>query len=571
MSNADGTVIGNTKIIDHGPNNRRFNLVVLAEGYQQAELAKFAGDASGVANAWLATPPFDLVRTAVNVHRVDVASAESGADIPCAAPPTSARTFFDATYCASGIERLLVVNSAAAVAVAHSQVPNHPRVLALVNHAKYGGSGGPGTAVCSLDAASIRIAIHEMGHSFFDVADEYLEGLTTDPATDYWANRVNTARTKDAAGRVVVKWPALVGATTPNPTTVNASCTVAFDASPSPVPVGTVGAFEGAARYNCGVWRPEYRCIMGTDLTQPFCSVCRAQILHVMEPFIQRPVEIYREPWSLGWTTIAPFHLGGQPHLISYKVGDGSVSIDRIRPDGMGTDHLLGGAWTTGWTSFVPMATAAGQFLLIYKLVTGEAEIDQISADGQNVSGVLNMAWNPGFTQMVAFDLPAGPHLLSYSIGSGAASIDSLRADGSQFDNTMTSTWSTDWSSLVPMAVRGRQFLLSYKATTGDMQINEITPDGRNVNVLSRHLWSTDWTSFAPFAIDGDVFYVAYKASTGEMALDRVRPDGSGVDTLLWGPWAKDWAIFAPFVLGGVPHQLVYRATDGTAATDRIW
>lgn len=570
MTTSDGVVVGSLKLVDHGPDNRRFNLVVMSDGYTQAQLHKFATDAQATINELFSTPPFDVVRTAINVFRVDVSSVESGADVPCATPPTSARTYFDASYCLNGKKRLLGVDYATATAVARSVVNVNQVGLVLVNHPEYGGSGKPGTAVCSTSTGSLRVALHEMGHAFFDLADEYLEDETGSPFASVWAGKKNVTRDKDSAGKPIVKWPDLVLGTTPVPTTTNTTCTSTFDGVASPLPLPTVGAFEGAALYNCGVWRPQYRCLMGRYVSDPLCAVCRREIIASMSRYVHRPEEIRREAWTLGWTTIAPFLLGGQPHVLSYKGLEGSISIDKIRPD-LSFENTMGSTWSPGWTSLVPLASPTGQFLLLYKTLTGQAELDRISPDGRDVTTVKSMTWTTGWTHIVPFTLAGRAHVLSYKVASGAVSIDRLRPDGTGFDTMMGSTWSPGWTTLLPLAVGSRVLLLTYKIATGEMQLSEISADGRNVTTISAETWSPGWTGFCPFTVDGDVFYIAYQALTGRMSLDRIRPDGSGVDTLLSRSWASGWGIFVPFTLDGHPHELVYRPTDGTAAIDRIW
>ena len=39
MSTSEGYVIGTTKLVDHGPDSARWNLVILGDGYQASELA----------------------------------------------------------------------------------------------------------------------------------------------------------------------------------------------------------------------------------------------------------------------------------------------------------------------------------------------------------------------------------------------------------------------------------------------------------------------------------------------------------------------------------------------------
>jgi hypothetical protein len=175
MTINDGTVQSVTKIIDHGPDSSRWNVVILGDGFQSAELGAYATAAQNFAQTLSVTAPFDKLWSAVNVHRVDVASTESGAADPVACGGTGAvpHTYFDATFCGGGsIRRLLTVNSTTAISVATAQVPAVSMTFVVVNSTVYGGSGGP-VAVFSLAPNAQEIAVHEMGHTAFGLTDEY--------------------------------------------------------------------------------------------------------------------------------------------------------------------------------------------------------------------------------------------------------------------------------------------------------------------------------------------------------------------------------------------------------------
>jgi hypothetical protein len=118
LTTADGTVIGAVQIVNHGPATKRWNLVLLSEGYRKSELSKFASDAQDFVDALFSTPPFDnlKIRCSINVFRIDVGSNDSGADDPatsdCAGSGAKVDTYFDATFCGNNkLRRLLVVNT----------------------------------------------------------------------------------------------------------------------------------------------------------------------------------------------------------------------------------------------------------------------------------------------------------------------------------------------------------------------------------------------------------------------------------------------------------------------------
>jgi len=284
---ADGTVVGTTKIVDNGPASDRFNLVLIAEGYQDTEQSQFAADAQAFINFLFATPPFSTNCSAFNVWRIDVESDESGADDPtaCSGTGTEVDTYFDASFCNGGIRRLMSLNSATAINVLNNQVPDWDQGLIIANSNIFGGAGGS-VAITSVGGSWQNTAIHEFGHAAFSLADEY----------EYWAGcGVDTDRDHHPAvepvepnvtietDRDLVKWNDLILDATPVPTTENADCTQC-DSQGNPYPGQTVvGLYEGAHYYHCDSFRPAFSCMMRNFA--PFCPVCTRVILEVLEPF----------------------------------------------------------------------------------------------------------------------------------------------------------------------------------------------------------------------------------------------------------------------------------------------
>ena len=186
MGTSDGSVLGTTKIVDHGPDTARWNLVIVGDGYRSTEMATYHADVETFLTELRNAVPFDELFCGINVYRIDVVSTESGADDPgCAGgPAVTAATYFDATYCTpmfSGtpLDRLLSVDSASVLSVVNARVPLKDQVICIVNSAKYGGSGGT-IATCA--SGSPEVALHEMCHSAFGLADEYGgDGSATPP------------------------------------------------------------------------------------------------------------------------------------------------------------------------------------------------------------------------------------------------------------------------------------------------------------------------------------------------------------------------------------------------------
>src|SRR5262249_48837928 len=187
MTTSDGFISGLNKIVDHGPNSQRYNIVILGDGYRASELAQFATDVQAFINTFRTTAPYDRLWAGINIHRVDVVSTDSGADDPgtCGDGSTGSgatpKTYFDATFCGDGnIRRLLTCNSTVAKNTAQAQVPEVHMTMVIVNTSQYGGSGGQ-VATFSTNVSSAEIGLHEMGHTAFCFAavDEYYRGCGT--------------------------------------------------------------------------------------------------------------------------------------------------------------------------------------------------------------------------------------------------------------------------------------------------------------------------------------------------------------------------------------------------------
>lgn len=217
---------------DHGPPERCFDLAVLGAGFGRGERAAFAEQVTAFARELVATPPFGLLRGLVNLHRVD-ASASGPSGIGVVLP--------------EGDERLLTVDEEAVLTVARREVSGVDAVLVVVNTERYAGSGG--TVACATrHPRAAALAVHELGHSAFDLADEY--GHQHGPH--------------------------------PGPGTLRANVTLEPDPARAPwcdlvVPGGAVGCFEGGDGYAGGVFRPQETCRM-RSLDAPFCAVCAREI-----------------------------------------------------------------------------------------------------------------------------------------------------------------------------------------------------------------------------------------------------------------------------------------------------
>jgi Mg-chelatase subunit ChlD len=298
VSSSDGYLGATHKIVDHGLNSQRYNLVILGDGYRASELAKYAEDVDTFVETMRSTAPYNNLWCAINVHRIDVVSTESGADDPGTCGDGSSgsgatpKTYFDATFCGDGnVRRLLTCDSGSAHSVAVSRVPEVHVTMVIVNTSTYGGSGGA-VATFSTHPKSVEIGLHEMGHTAFGFADEYeyLQGCSSGESghDSYSGGEPGQPNITKNANAATIKWKSLLtNAADSLPTTANSDCTKC-DPQSNPKAGSCVGAYEGAGYFHCGLYRPQFECRMRA-LNNAFCAVCQSVIETALAPL--KPAE----------------------------------------------------------------------------------------------------------------------------------------------------------------------------------------------------------------------------------------------------------------------------------------
>ena len=265
MGTINGSVVATIKIVDHGPDEDKWNLAITGDGFTLDELGDFADVVDNFVAYMQTVSPFSysLHWDKVNIHRIDVESDDSGADHPGCDQNIEVDTYYDAEFCAGGVERRLSVDETIAMDTANIHVPEWDAVLVFVNSNEFGGSASGSVATASL-AINEWGALHEVGHAGFGLADEYC----TEDGGVYSGSEPSEPNV--TATLTPLKWQLYVDVATPIPTTSNPDATgLTCDAQPSPVADGTVGAFEGAKYVGRGLYRPEYDCLMRTVLPVP--------------------------------------------------------------------------------------------------------------------------------------------------------------------------------------------------------------------------------------------------------------------------------------------------------------
>lgn len=346
MGTSDGTVLGTTKILNNGPDDSRFNLVIVAEGFQNSEQSDFNDLCDELVTALQAEPWYPVLGGAINIHRLNVASTDSGTDDPLtcddgsSGPGTTAATYFDSTFCGgAGVRRCLSGDESIVRDTLDAQLPAWHVAGALVNTTDRGGCRSGNVFWAALSSDWKAVTIHELGHAAFNLGDEYqtLRGCDSgETDRDNWSDgepmRRNLTTVTD---RSTLKWRNLVAPEVPIPTMVNPDCTECDERPNVLVDDLQVGLFEGASTYHCGIYRPAYKCKM-RDSSQPFCPVCVQAMAEDLSEFITPAPTLEVVPTFLDFGNVAhDLTLYLSFEVRNRRVGfPGTLQVDLTVPSG---------------------------------------------------------------------------------------------------------------------------------------------------------------------------------------------------------------------------------------------
>ena len=262
-------------LVTTGASKNRVDMVFLGDGYLAWELqstytSQILGFVGYLFDGTILTQPFGRYQSYFNVFAIDVVSASSGADDPHHG--IFRDTALHASYRYDGAtDRLLYLDEALArhietETLSGTGIGAEMRFVA-VNDSTYGGGGGYYAAYAGGNAQAWEIALHEVGHSFAGLADEYGQAEAVSAAE---SEPLQPNVTRDPSGS---KWAPWIGYDQPG--------------------VGVIGAYEGGLYYDKGIYRPSLDSKM-RSLGQPFDAVAREQFIRRFYDFVD-PLDSYTD------------------------------------------------------------------------------------------------------------------------------------------------------------------------------------------------------------------------------------------------------------------------------------
>jgi hypothetical protein len=301
-------------IFKNGPSEKKVDIVILGDGYTKKDMEKFRKDCKHFTDLMFSTHPFKERKNDFNVWSIEVESEESGIDRPDS--NVWRNTALGTSYDVFKTPRYVLTTENRALRDIASEAP-YDFVHILVNDNRYGGGGIFNLyATCftktdkeGLDWQMDYVYVHEFGHSFAGLGDEYYSSQVA--YNDFYPKGVepwepNITALLDPKN---VKWKNLVDSDTPLPTPwekheydslerergkLNRLAAdyyekrkPFFDGEQKIINetkyAGKVGAFQGAGYASEGFYRPAIDCRMFSLSLKDFDPVCSAAIERMID------------------------------------------------------------------------------------------------------------------------------------------------------------------------------------------------------------------------------------------------------------------------------------------------
>ena len=302
--------------IENGKTANHVDIVILGDGYTVAEMDKFHKDVATLTDELFTVEPYKSRKSDFNVRAVETPSATSGVNKPH--PGVFNRTPLSMSYGAFDSERYALSYDNRTIRDVAASVP-YDYMFILINERTYGGGGifNLYSTVAADNKFSKYIFVHEFGHCFAALADEY---YTSDvsyqvPAITVEPWEPNVTALLDPAN---LKWKDLVKPGTPIPTpwskteydnfsfgiqkerralrAANVPETemealferekkATLDMFSKNKYKDATGAFEGGNYMQFGIYRSALDCIMFTRDKQEFCPACTKAISEVIDMY----------------------------------------------------------------------------------------------------------------------------------------------------------------------------------------------------------------------------------------------------------------------------------------------
>lgn len=245
------------------------DVAILAEGYTLQEMQTFYEDADIACKSIFDHEPFKSMKKRFNVVAVASPSTDSGVSVPRL--NEWKHTAFGSHFSTFYSDRYLTTSRVKAIHDALAGIP-YEHIIILANTEEYGGGGiyNLYTLTTAHHPMFRPVVVHEFGHSFGGLADEYF--YDNDVMTDTypldiepWEQNISTQ--VDFAA----KWKDMLSENTPVPTPAEVS-----ENYPT-------GVYEGGGYSAKGIFRPAENCRMRTNEYPAFCPVCQRALRRIIE------------------------------------------------------------------------------------------------------------------------------------------------------------------------------------------------------------------------------------------------------------------------------------------------
>ncbi len=272
IRNMDGrTTATHEYLLKSGSAEECIDIAIVAEGYAEQDMEVFMRDARTACEEIFRYEPFASHKDKFNVVAVKLISKQSDVSVP--QDGVWRQTALNSNFHTFYSPRYLTTNS---VHLIHDSLAgiDYEHLIILANTDTYGGGGiyNSYTLTTAHNPQFKPVVVHEFGHSFGALADEYFYEHADHTENTYklgyepWEQNITTLVDFDS------KWKDMLDKRTKVPTEPTDKRKKEY----------TVGVYEGGGYMTKGMYRPAVVCRMRDNVATQFCPVCQQAIEQII-------------------------------------------------------------------------------------------------------------------------------------------------------------------------------------------------------------------------------------------------------------------------------------------------
>lgn len=250
--------------------------------------------------------------------------------------------------------------------------------------------------------------------------------------------------------------------------------------------------------------------------------------------------QVKQYKWSYGWTSAAPYRVGGKGYVLLYKNSTGRMEVHKIKSNGVVDGRIQSGTWSYGYDMMIPFSTGRGKhFVFMMNHANGKMVINKIKGNGTVGAAVQRLDWSAKWTSAGFFraGVPKKTYLFLLKRDGGRVLVKKVKSNGMvEPGHVDERDWTSGWSIARPFSTAtGGNFLFLFRGSRikskRQVKVHKLDSNGKIGRLVFRSKWGTRWTDAKFMRVGAVTFVYLFERVSNRALVKRVSEDGKMKET----------------------------------------